>query len=278
MLARTLVWVGLQSGPEVLAKLVRELSAGPADVVVLVQPGATDDDLLLGYQTAVQANDGKAIIGLAARAKFARRARADLVAADASKTPTRGHLHALTVAVAGDGRELEQALANDDVDAVVVPPALVTAAVVLAPPAAKDSKPWFALAGSLAEGDSLIAAGARRLAVESPSPGLEAAPGDSPGAMVAAYRAALAVPWREEMGPASFAALAAEGHTGPGAGGRGFASARPDGSSPGRPVPDAPLAKTRPHQPDSDRPLDQSAHEDDWSSPSHHEKGPDDHW
>lgn len=272
-LARTLVWVGLQRSPEVLAQLVRELAAGRADVVVLVQPGAGNDDLLLGHQAAVDASGGRVILGLAAGAKLARRARADLVAAHASKTPTRAHVHALTLAVARDGHELERVLADDEVDAVVVTAPLVAVAALLAPPAAADSKPWFAQAGSLAEGRSLIAAGARRLALESPP--LAAETGQSPREVVAAFHDALLDAWRDEMEQVSFAALAADGPGGAAIRPHTFASALPDGSAPGRPAPDAPPAKAQPHEQGA---AGRTSDPPGWSLGGHREKGPDDHW
>lgn len=247
-MARTLVWVGLQESPAVLTDLVRELCAGRADLVVVVQPGAEADDLVLGHGAAMRAGDGRTIIGLAADASVARRAKADLVATDAAATPAKGHEYSLSLAAASDARELERALADPLVDGVVLTPALVAVAAVLAPAAEPDSKPWFAQASSLAEGRSLIAAGARRLALESPPITAQTDLGMSPGEVVAAYRAALAASWGENLI----------------AGPLGGISSRPNGLGMGRPTPDAP----QPGAAETD---------EQWSGP-HREPGPDDHW
>lgn len=203
-MARTLVWVGLQTNPQELARLVGQLCAGRADVVVVVQPDATGDDLLIGYRAALQAGDGRTIIGLAGDANQAKRARADLVAQDAALPPVRAHEHALSVAVASDARELERALADEAVSAVVLTPGLVQLAGQLAPPERPDSKPWFAQAQTLAEGRELIAAGARRLALESPAVTAEQDLGMGPDAVVGAYRDALAASWRDTMAQTTF--------------------------------------------------------------------------
>lgn len=272
-LARTLVWVGTQTSPEVLAQLVRELCAARADVLVLAQPDARDEDLLAAHQVSVQAAEGRTIVGLAGSKRLARRAGADLVAAGARNAPTRSHAHALALAVAGDVSELARALTDDDVDAVVVTPALVPAAAELAPPAAKESKPWFAQAESLAEAESLVLAGARRLAVElAPLTAATDAYLQAREA-VAAYRAALATPWREEMEDVSLAAFADAGqfiarpHR--------LASARLDGRAPGRPVPDAPAARAQPHGEDAVHQDEGPGHVGDRSK-AHRDVGPDD--
>lgn len=259
-LARTLVWVGLQSTPEVLTGLVRELLGGRADLVVLVQPDATADDLLTGHRAALAASDGRAIIGLAADQKLAGRAGADLVAADAAAAQIRAHQYGLTLAVASDARELEGALASDQVDAVVVLPALAGLAIQLAPPAMPTSKPWFAQTETLAAGRELIAAGVRRLALEAPPLTAEQDLGMSPGAVVAAYRQALSASWRDEMQQVSLAGFSADGR-----------AAAPT-SPPARGLVEGhPRARQTPDAPQPDAPFDE------WSRPER-EKGPDDHW
>lgn len=210
-MARTLVWVGLQTSPQALAELVGRLCAGRADVVVVVQPDATGDDLLIGYRAALAAGDGRTIIGLAGDAAEARRASADLVAHDAALPAVHGHEYSLSLAVASDARELEKALADDQVSAVVVTPALVQLAIELAPPAQPESKPWFAQTETLAQGRELITAGARRLALESPAITAEQDLGMGPDAVVGAYRDALASSWRAEMDEVSFAAPRSDG-------------------------------------------------------------------
>ena len=204
-LARTLVWVGLQPCPEVLRELVGGLCAGRADVIVLVQPDAGADDLLLGYRTGLQATDGRAILGLATAAWLARRARADLVAADAGVAPVRAHEYALTLAVATQLAELERVLDDVNVDAVVVTPDLVDRAVALAPPTEVDSKPWFAQADSLGQARALVEAGARRLAL--PTIVSQSQLGMSPRQLVDAYRGTLADTWRAEMEQVTFTTL-----------------------------------------------------------------------
>lgn len=258
-LSRTLVWVGLQHTPEVLTQLVRELLGGRADVVVVVQPDATPADLLIGHRAALAGADGRAIIGLAADAKVAAQAAADLVAADAAAAQLRAHQYGLTVAVASDARELEGALAADQVDAVVVPPALAGLAVQLAPPTQPASKPWFAQTDTLATGRGLIAAGVRRLALEAPPITAETDLGLAPRQVVAAYRDALAASWRTEMEQVSLAGFAiGQPMSPPGAAAPGLADTHPRArQTPDAPQPDAPF--------------------DEWARPER-EKGPDDHW
>ena len=204
-LARTLAWVGPQPSPEALRELVGGLCAGRADVIVLVQPDAGADDVLLGYRTGLQAADGRAILGLATAAWLARRARADLVAADAGVAPVRAHKYALTLAVAKQLAELERALRHVDVDAVVVTPDLVDRAVALAPPTEVDSKPWFAQADSLSQARAMVEAGARRLAL--PAIVSQGQLGMSPRQLVDAYRGTLADTWRAEMEQVTFTTL-----------------------------------------------------------------------
>lgn len=265
-LARTLVWVGLQPSPEVLRELVGGLCAGRADVIVLVQPDADADDLLLGHRTALQSADGRAILGLAAAGELARRARADLVAADAVVAPVRAHDYALTLAVAKQLADLTRSLEDVHVDAVVVTPDLIDPAVALAPPTAVASKPWFAQVDSLAQARALVAAGARRLAL--PAINSQGQLGMSPRQLVDAYRSTLAEAWRAEMAQFTFSTL----HLGQQRPPHTLVSARPDGSVPGRPTPDASPARARPHH-------TPTSEDDDggWLG-GHHERGPDDHW
>lgn len=245
-LSRTLVWVGLQRSPEELSGLVRELVGGRADLVVVVQPDARPDDLLIGYHAARRAGDGRTIIGLAADARIATQATADLVVADAAIGAVKGHEFGLTLTAASDARELEAALADDQVDAVAVPPGLAGLAMQLAPPTLSSSKPWFAQTETLAEGRELIAAGVRRLALEAPPITAELDLGMRPAAVVGAYRDALAASWRDEMQQVSVTGFAAQ--------------AVPNLQPHPRPTPDAP-------RPDVDE----------WAEPSR-ERGPDDHW
>lgn len=252
--ARTLVWVGLQTSPDVLARLTGELADGRADVVVLIQPDAAANDLLIGHRAALGATGGRTILGIAADAKTAKKSGADLVAADAALPAVKAHQHALSLAVASDARELERALADESVDAVVLLPGLVPVAVRLAPPAAVTSKPWFVQVDTLAEGRSMIAAGARRLAMESPEITSAENLGMTPRQVVAAYRDALAASWRDDMEAVTFGGFAA------------------DSPKPGRPGFGArPLAAEQPAPQPSPQP-------DEHPDLPHREKGPDDHW
>ncbi|MGI5951502.1 MAG: hypothetical protein ACOX61_06620 [Brooklawnia sp.] len=264
-LSRTLVWVGLQRTPEILAGLVGQLVAGRADVVVLVQPDAQPDDLVSGYRAAVAAGDGRSIIGLAGPAQVASTAQADLVVADASAAQAPAHRYGLSLAVAGDATELESALAAGQVDAVVLPAGLTGVALRLAPPHLPSSKPWFVQTDTLAAGRELVAAGVRRLALEAPPVTAEADLGMPPRAVVAAYREALADSWRADMQQVSLAGFAATARTA--AAPTPPAHGLVDGLPRPRQTPDAPL----PDVPVSD---DEG---DGWGQPWR-EKGPDDHW
>ncbi len=186
-LARTMVWVGLQTNPQELARLVGQLCAGQHRRGGRGAAGRHRRRPADRLPRGLQAGDGRTIIRLAGDANQAKKVKADLVAQDAALPPVRAHEHALSVAVASDARELERALADDAV-AVVVTAGLVQMAGQLAPPERPDSKPWFAQAQTLAEGRELIAAGARRLALESPAITAEQDLGMGPDAVVGAYR------------------------------------------------------------------------------------------
>lgn len=264
-MSRTLAWVGLQAAPEALGELVRELCAGRVDVIVIVQPDASADDLLLGYRTALDASDGRVILGLATSESVARRARADMVAADAVVTPIRAHEYALTLAVANNRTELDQAANDVNADAMVVTADLVDRAVALALPTARDAKPWFAQVDSVRQARSAVAAGARRLAL--PAIISQRRLGMSARQFVESYRETLAGPWRDEMQQVTFAAL----HGGTQLPGRGFVPGRPDAAGASRPAPDAPPAQAQPYH--------TAADDDDlWDGSAHRERGPDDHW
>ena len=185
-LARTLVWVGLQPCPEVLRELVGGLCAGRADVIVLVQPDAGADDLLLGYCTGLQAADGRAILGLATAA-WLPAGRGPLVAADAGVAPC-AHEYALTLAVATQLAELERVLDDVNVDAVVVT-RLVDRAVALAPPTGGQQ--------TLVRADGFAGSGpctgrGRRRRLALPTVVSQSQLGMSPRQLVDAYRGTLA--------------------------------------------------------------------------------------
>lgn len=196
-LARTLVWTGLQNEPKTLAERVRQLCSQRADLIVISQPDAIGDDLLIGYRAARQAADGRAILGIRADARLAARSTADLVVSDAGTRIAPGHPHGLVMAVAEGTQAARQALADARVDAVVLPAGAVTEAARLAPPADPGSKPWFAAVDSVSSGRTAVEAGARRLAF--PLPGETG---------VRAYRQLLDAAWRDEMEQVSLAAFA----------------------------------------------------------------------
>lgn len=260
-LARTLVWVGLQASPAALGELVGRLCAGRADVIVIVQPDAGPDDLLLGYRAALQASDGRVILGLATAESVARQARADMVAADAVVMPIRAHEYAVTLAVANNRAELDRANRDVNADALVVTPDLVGRAVELASPTASGSKPWFAQADSISQARSAVAAGARRLAL--PAIISQRRLGMSPRQLVESYRALLADSWAAEMAQLSFAALQGTAD----ASGRRFDQGQPNGGGSTRPAPDAPPAQAQPYHAADDDATDR-----------HPERGPDDAW
>lgn len=263
-LSRTLAWVGLQAAPHALGELVGALCAGRVDVIVIVQPDASVEDLLLGYRTALEASDGRAVLGLATSESLARQARADMVAADAVVAPIRAHEYALTLAVANNRTDLDRAARDVNADAMVVTADLVDRAVALAPPTLPDAKPWFAQVNSVSQARSAVAAGARRLAL--PAIISQRRLGMSPRQFVTSYRETLAGSWRDEMEQVTFAAL----HGGAQVLGRSFALGWPEAAGLSRPAPDAPPAQAQPYH---------AAVEDDlWDGTGRRERGPDDHW
>lgn len=187
-LAQTLVFTGLQTDPTTLARLVDRFCRQHADLIVLWQPDAIGDDLLLGYRAGLQAMDGRAVLGVRADAQAVARSCADLVISAEGVRPLRGHRYGLAAVFADDPAALRQAVADAQVDAIVVSPSLVRVAAGLLPPAEPSSKPWFAMVNSIRAGRSAVQAGARRLAFEFPS-----------GEDLPQYRELLAASWRDEM-------------------------------------------------------------------------------
>ena len=195
-LARTLAWTGLRDSPEELAELVKQLVSRRTGLVVIVQPDARDDDLAQGFEAAAAARDGSVILGVAHDLATAEQVHADLVAVNASEKPGRGHQWGLCVAVAGNWSSAERALANEQVDALVVIADLVDKMVQAAPPAEAASKPWFCQVADLAEAREVVERGARRLAFEAP-----------PAEMAGELRELLGEAWRTEMERYTFAAM-----------------------------------------------------------------------
>lgn len=213
-LARTLAWVGLQNSPDELTELVRQLVGKRADLVVIVQPDARDDDLAEGFQAAAGARDSNVILGLAHDMATASAVRADLIAVSAAVEPGRGHQWGLCVAVAGNPASARRALADDRVDALVITPELVDLLLAQAPPAQTASKPWFCQVADLAQAQQLVTRGVRRFAFEAP-----------PAELVGQLRDLLLEPWRTELEQVTFAAMQGDqGVTQP----RSFLGALPD--------------------------------------------------
>ena len=204
--AKTLVWVGLQDHPRTLSALVGQLCTARADLVVLTQPDARPDDLLLGHRAAQQASDGRVLLGLAGEARLTGRANADLVAAKASEVRERIHEHSLNLAVVTSPAHLRAALTDDRVDALVLTPELVVDAVLSAPPSQRGSRPWFVQVASLEQAREVIKAGARRLAFDLAVVS-RSRPQSTAGQLVADFRDELLTSWQADMGEVAMGAF-----------------------------------------------------------------------
>ena len=192
-MARTLAWIGPSADHEKLAGLIGELRRAQADLIILDPARQAAGQLAAAYR---RAGDARVILGIARDAQLLQAVRADAFAGPLGAGPTRAHQWGLYLAEVADPGELATALADDAVDAVVIGPELVPAALTAANPTDPRAKPWFCRAADAGQGARLIGQGVRRVACCPAS-----------AESIRRVRESLAGPWRAEMARVDFAAL-----------------------------------------------------------------------
>ncbi len=200
------------------------LEAG-VDIVQLRDPTADAEALTAGFKDVRQCvSRHRALLGVYDAPDVVHEAGADLLQLPERGTPpvtARGHVHehALIGQSCHSRREVDAALADPDVDYLMVGPVagaipfgsggfdLVRHAAARAPQSEPGSKPWFAVGGiTTGNLEDVLAAGARRIAVSS-----AITRAGEPTAATAALKQRLVKAWKDDPGMAavSFGAFGA---------------------------------------------------------------------
>ena len=214
--------------PEFLAAVL----AGGVDVVQIRQPGlrpeARDEALAVARAAAAR---HQALVGVEAGPASAGEGSADLVHLERAAGPAAGVRRRVGPQVllgrsAHDGREVDEALAEDALDYLWVVPVQVAAPAPAAPPTGLDlvrhaaevapvfsmrSKPWFAAGGvTLDTLEAVLEAGARRVCVAT-----AVGSASDPQRVAELFSQRLRAAWRDDPGAGryTFAAAAATGRS-----------------------------------------------------------------
>ncbi len=185
-LARLYLCTDAREGQGDLADFLRAAFAGGVDIVQIRHPGMSPEAELEALETAREAAGDRGIVCVNESPKRAGDFAADMLHLgqdDPSARRARKHLHewALIGRSAHTRAQLDQALADPDVDYLSIGPVhatpieprqppigleLIRRAAQAAPVFAPESKPWFAVGGIDADNlDTVIEAGARRIVV-----------------------------------------------------------------------------------------------------------------
>ncbi len=210
-----------------LAGFLKAAFAGGVDIVQIRQPGMNPEAELEALQVAREAAGTRGIVSVNGSAKLAGAFAADMLHLgqdDGRARRARKQLHewALVGRSVHTGDQLDQALADDDVDYVSIGPVratpiepgvppvgleLIRQAAQAAPVFAPESKPWFAVGGIDADNlDALIAAGARRIVVVR-----AITEADDPTAAAQVLRSKLQQAWRADPASERYSIQAAAG-------------------------------------------------------------------
>ncbi|MEA4943294.1 MAG: thiamine phosphate synthase [Propionicimonas sp.] len=213
-LARLLLITDLREAQADLPGFVEAALSGGVDVLQLRDPAADQSALTDGFTNVRQVVlRHRALLGVYDSLPVAEAVKSDLLqlserGMDASSARRRLHEYALVGRSCHSRREVDAALADSQVDYLMVGPVvgglplpgsgldLVRHAAAAAPPSGPDSKPWFAVGGITTENlDEVLAAGARRIAVSSAITAAE-----DPRASAQALTARLAQAWKDDPG------------------------------------------------------------------------------
>lgn len=185
-LARLYLCTDAREGQGDLSDFLRAAFAGGVDIVQIRQPGMSLEAELEALEIAREAAGHRGIVCVNESPKLAEDFAADMLHLgqdDPSARRARKQLHewALIGRSAHTRAQLDQALADADVDYLSIGPVhatpiepaqppvgleLIRQAAQAAPVFAPDAKPWFAVGGIDADNlDAVIEAGARRIVV-----------------------------------------------------------------------------------------------------------------
>lgn len=196
-LARLAVRINSDQPEDDLGALGSEISQARADILLLGRgdtPHASQESLTsLRRQVA-----GRAICGLEV-AGGPEVPAADLIVWGGRGPAPRSSRWSLVGVERQDEDGIAEALTNDEVDFVIVPPAGLQAAIRVAAPQRVDSTPWFVTVNSRTEAIEAVAGGARRLMIGVDDPAAFSESGLRPREVVDAYRQLLIEPWRADM-------------------------------------------------------------------------------
>lgn len=236
-LARLLLITDLRQQQADLTDFVEEALAGGVDVVQLRDPAADASGLAGGFRSVKQASARhRALLGAYDALDVMSDSGADLLQLSERGTPPAEARravpeHALIGRSCHSRREVDAALADPDVDYLMIGPVLsalpfggaglglVGYAAGHAPQSDPDSKPWFAVGGITAATlddvlDDVLDAGARRIAVSS-----AITQASEPASAAATLKQRLVQAWNDDPGMAAvtFGAFSAHPGRGPAA-------------------------------------------------------------
>ncbi len=215
-LARLLLITDLRHEQADLVDFVEEALAGGVDVVQLRDPAADPAELTDGFRSVRKASARhRALLAAYDAPEVMSDAGADLLQlSERGTAPSQARRglpeHALIGRSCHSRREVEAALADPDVDYLMIGPVmsalhlgggvdLVSYAAARAPQQDPDSKPWFAVGGiTSANVDDVLEAGARRVAVSS-----AITLASEPAAAAATLKQRLVSAWNDDPGMAA---------------------------------------------------------------------------
>lgn len=209
-----------------LPEVAAGLTGAGVDLLQLRDDKASDEEKLAALEQLRSAAQPNGLVSVYADYHLAKEFGADVLQLPKGRPATakaRGYVSqwAQLGRACYDAADIDAALADDGIAFLTVGPMygripwfgtlpgleLVRHAATVAPPSAKDSKPWFAIGGiTLDNLDEVLDAGARRVAV-----GRAIVEADDPAAAARQFKDRLRAAWGDEFDDFTLGALASDG-------------------------------------------------------------------